>query len=334
MKIFFSHRHIMLYVLFFGSLTFAMDHDQSIGFFNILPEKDILYPLIAKLAPAEKNNLRKTCNYFAKLLSFCNPSQLILREDFCASKKDMTSIAFTAIFFDKNYEFAQSIKNKLRSDLQYKIPGTYGTLIDENNTIKQKTVFPSQFSPAGGIITTEAYLSDNYSPLLMACVSRNPERVQEVIESGFKSEDEQDLCNYSSQDIIDLFHVVISNHDIQNVHIILQNETMQEHIKNHSHRLLQFIIFEQDEDMLKAFIESKCCDLNVKESDFIREWWWCEYGSPKANFPRTLLDLLNMYENALKQKNDSTYQSIKDTLINSGAKTSQELEASEKCIIA
>lgn len=318
--------------------------NNSAGIFDTLP-KEIRYPMFAKLYPKERNVLRKTCKAFSALFSFYHPSKLILHKDFWASKRDISSIFVKAVF-DGNTRLVEGLCNKYGRDnndyyfyycierrcrftsinenkfMCFEIRNEltldpYFIADEYNNTVmiellKKYGFNDSRIADDKSVFYVAATGTYNIMPdlkLLIACISRNTERIIQVITNTF---------GIHSSSIEHSLAVVIDNDDAQSIATMIGNKRVNECIKASRNAFLNLAIFGRHNKVAEVLIKSGCFDFNktIKRfSDFGR-WEGTYLDFIKCCLQCEMLD-----------------QSILDLLIAHGAKTSDELSIIEKCVM-
>jgi hypothetical protein len=336
---FFSYLKIFSVVflsLFLVHNTFCMDQLPALNteLFDSLP-KDCNKQIFENLEPKDINALRKSCKNFSKLFSFCNPLiEFILYENVHMHQNDLKRIFFTAVY-DDNLEIVKFLAPRFKDDLCYPIEGSLsGICLDET----PQGIFTFKEDKRGCYGTRKNKICYSHvipDPLLIACISRNSERVKKVMEDegipwySFA----WDLFATLSEKRDSLF-LVIDNHDFQILKLFIKDQTMLKDIKEHGHVLLQRAIFINSVKMVEFLLKNSCCDLNKEGKDHFVGWNGSSIkaGYKDPRFHSTILDVFNrefgmdMRSEDMHQKEWAIRSIILELLIKHGAKTSEQLK--------
>lgn len=329
MNMYFSK--VVISLLFFWIPTIlCMDQKQAlvpmnIGLFDTLPQ-ELKKIIFTSLKPECVNRLRKSCKEFSTLFSFCSPSaEFISYKNTSIYQKDLKRIFFTAAY-DGNHAIVESLGVDCTQDHCYPIEGSLSGLL------LSKTHQGFEFKEGRGCDLDGrdrehgvCYRHIAPSPLLIACISGNTERVKKII-----IDEDEDLISSISSYLKSYFvpqashflFVVIDNRDTQMLELFIKDKKILQYIKTYGHALLQRAFFIHSKAIVQIFIENKCCNLNDKKTDEFPGWSriGIKAGFKDPRFNSTVLDVL---ERNCKQWNE--YESVRNMLIAGGAKTSKEL---------
>ncbi len=297
------------------------------GIFERLNEhKNMRGVIFGLLQPSSVNGLRKTCKKMSEIFSFCNPTIEFIS---CNNKNifinDLRRIFFTSIF-DARQDIVTHFAKSAAVTSRYEIPGTsdafYPYFLAHNEVtrlslkhLKDKFLY----SPS-----RTAVLGDK--SLLIACVSRNSERVKQVLTNSTFILDEYIILR--------ALHIVRDGSDMQSFTEMLENEKIREYITRNGAVLINQAIFYGSKKSCEVLIASKLCDINqtiVTQSPgsslkfcFFGDEFCDAHVKPKNS---TLLDEFLDDEETHEMKFGKEFvQDIKTLLIKNGAKTSEELE--------
>lgn len=269
------------------------------GIFDTLP-KEVNYPIFAKLAPAEKNSMRKTCKALSTFLSFYYPSDLIGHTDFCAHKKDISSI-FVKAAFDRHLELVKCLCMRYGShDYDYHCIERKCSFVVINRSsfmclgIKNELTISPYFMACYNKDTQMAKLLEeprlaglssgasesSVMPmdlgLLIACISRNTQRIVRVMNAS---------RFIHSSSIEHCLAVIIANDDESSLSAFMQNKKVVECIKKNGVNFLNVAIFGRYNKVAQVLIKSGHFDLwGIMEHTFEEEKYGWTYQGTYLDF--------------------------------------------------
>lgn len=232
----------------FSSILEQMKFDQY---------KDQRSHIFKWLDSKDTNALRKTCKKFSTILSFCNPSFEFIACNNNIHENDMKSLFFTALY-DGDYAIARCFRHEKKINQSYKIKGISYAL------------YPSDLIRMHE--NSENYLllkdlkettSDKVLPhcmvnaLLIACISRNSERVEKVLTNDYEI-----VLNDAA--IQQSFHTVINNNDTQTISILCNNQILRSYVQENGGRLIRQAISCGSKKSCEALIKSNLCNINQR----------------------------------------------------------------------
>jgi hypothetical protein len=220
--------------------------NKGAGSFNIL-SIDLNCLFAAQLPPKDKNALRSACKAFSNFLSFCNASRFILYPSFCAAQKDISSILAVATF-DKNYRLVEGLCNKYNPNEHHygcierkcnfiEINPTKFMCLDRtnelvispyaiacyNNDTEMVQLLEKYKLPPSAISSTNTTRSNGKEfNLLIACISRNTERVIQAT---------KDITDIGLTDIGQSLAIIIANDDSSSLAAIIHEEKIKQYMK-------------------------------------------------------------------------------------------------------
>jgi hypothetical protein len=332
-----KHVYFVIGFLLWSNNSFGMEPlepstvNQQTGLFDLL-SKDITKLVFESLQPKEINRLRRSCKKWSTLFSFHNPSLEFVLLNPHISQKDLESIFITAVYDGKD-EMVKALLELKRIDNNY----FYGI------PTLSVGVFPYCVAPEKEIlqnfnqeIARRHWKSlrgegiDCYIPeqILMACISRNRDRIKESSKKIKKiNKTEFSFCWY----------VLIENKDNISLKAVFKNIEISEDMKQMGNQLIEHAYTNCNSVAVKILLNHGCYDdLNKITIENIPKFIPIKGSINQEDFTRslqvgTLLDriLRTGFDPSLDAWDHPSRRKIYNLLRNKGANTAEELFEAE-----
>lgn len=280
--------------------------EQLGDLFALLP-KDILWPyFLIKSDPSTKNGLRKTNKIFRYHLSWENRQPFMMCPELCASDRDFNSIIiqllypYTAVCKKPMKPEDQSLIEALKQKLTTPSYPIAGSIDDKFERFELGLVSSDSPTPPSIFLINNHEKSDvrsselisTISPLLIACIARNPHEVKKYLRT-------LSIPEHKITDIQRALHLVIQNDDIHSLEILLNNQTIRSIATPLLFKFLLLSIF-TGSHKTNFFIYKLCrgqalasLGYNVldKQKDFIASWLGVIYMEGLEYDFRSIIDM-------------------------------------------
>lgn len=345
-----SHISLLMAV----SIAFSMDKPyQSVitdnnSWCSMVADHDSGAIIVQQLSPQEINVLRKTSLKLNQFFSFYNPSLKFLQ---CNNQyihpKDYKNVFFVSLYdgyYDKaellmHHEQARiaACKNngdhklcKDRINNSYKIPGAgqalYPCMVAQKSHHKEMPILLKNYLET--TVVNGSFLTVEPHDLLIACISRNSERVEKIVMNN-----EFDTILNKDTILLGALNIAISGDDIQTIRLLLINNNFR---KYSNASLIWQTILCGSYPSCEFLIKSNICDINEKITSIVKSgtegftlMMQELIGSLEST--STLLDLFQENKKLLEIKYGTRFIGrVEMVLLQNGAKTLEFLQAEEK----